>query len=199
MLLNKPINADRNNLCLTRHFMNDWAVADQTLLRKQLIIPATERPATQGCCFIPVSHWLSVLWFRWLDWCSGELLHCHGDGLITELLLYQFLIIIQIFSCVSCASWELTLTVFVLTLRGTAVIMHVRDSTMAFSWNCPPTHVGFNTFFLLCSQAIPRICKRVWHSNNYSTQWFRSMWWNVVALSVISRSVRVLFLSFVTD
>lgn len=86
---------------------------------------------------------------------------------------------------------------FVQTLRETAVIVLVRDSAMAFSRNCPPTHVVFLYFFLPCSQEMHSICKRVWHSNNYSTQWFRSMRWNVVALNVVLRLVRVPFLSLV--
>lgn len=141
----KPITSDRTSLCLTCM----WPT----------------------CASLHVT--LTLYWFRWLDWCSGELWHWQADGLIRGLLLYHILIIIQVFSRVSYASCELTLTTFVPTLRETAVIMHVRDSTMAFSWNCPPTHVGFSTFLLQCSQVIPWICKRARHANNYSTQWFR--------------------------
>lgn len=50
-------------------------------------------------------------------------------------------------------------------------------------------------FFLPCSQEMHSICKRVWHSNNYSTQWFRSTSWNIVALSVRFRLILVPFLS----
>lgn len=127
VLLNKPVNTDRNYLCSTKHFndrLNDTEpnsalkTAHFNTLRHS-DLPHTDRISLTG------------LMFRW----------------VAALLLYQLLITIQIFS------WVSTAVVFVQTLRGAAVIMHVRDSTRAFSWNCPPTHVVFlKYFFLPCSQ-----------------------------------------------
>lgn len=77
--------------------------------------------------------------------------------------LRRSLIIIHIFSFL-CQLRELTPPVFVQALKGAALIIRVRDGTMAFSWNCPPTRVVFDSF----SWHVPRKCTQ--YVNECDTQ-----------------------------
>lgn len=136
---NKPTHTGRN--CSIRCFPARLSSADQNQLRKQLI--------WRRCCFgftrprllfIPQT----ALMFRWAP-------------------LRRSLIIIHIFSFL-CQLRELTPPVFVQALKGAALIIRVRDGTMAFSWNCPPTRVVFDSF----SWHVPRKCTQ--YVNECDTQ-----------------------------
>lgn len=81
----------------------------------------------------------------------------------SELPQRRSLIIIHIFSFL-CQLRELTPPVFVQALKGAALIIRVRDGTMAFSWNCPPTRVVFDSF----SWHVPRKCTQ--YVNECDTQ-----------------------------
>lgn len=87
-----------------------WAGADQTglILNRQSDLPHR--------------HWSSPLrlLFHWLDWCSGEW------------LLDPLLIIIQIFSCVSCASCILEQCLFRLWKEQRLLAEIVRPRLLSF-------------------------------------------------------------------
>lgn len=76
--LNKPIITDRKTTCVRQHIhQTGWAVADQTLFKKQLILRCS-----QTCCL----HHLSP---HWLDWCAGEWALCQ-TAVSTTALLFRY-------------------------------------------------------------------------------------------------------------
>ncbi len=152
-------------------FLSEWAAADQT------------HTDSRSCCFSRLH-----LFIHWLDWCSGESLHCQTHHRAAAVSLTHYYSHIQL-----CFLWQLY-----------SAAMFVQRNSSSDAWETAHRllaqivhpHMLFFIFFQPCSQEMHSKCKWVQHSNNYSTQWFISRRWSVVALSVIFMLFCLVLVSF---